>query len=284
MSNLCVRFRGTQEKRRGLDGFVKRHKKNKRKKSLCVNGLAANSVIKQRSLDRSVRAIHNRPITRRIIAQTKLLRRRIKVNAQLRRDFDFLSKKTGWHPDKLLQSLYWDCNMMHADLQTLLSNIKSDIWPMDRQTVEMILRNLTGLPEQIQRVNETEFSPARTCILRDSEGTQLRLKQQRDLQEAFIQLPDVLRFFGGELQRKFNIADHYWQTEREEWKAIVDVTRQSSLYQGIRLATRDNKYNANRLCRLVNASRAVQGLQPIKLRAFTIWLNKLRKRQSNQMH
>ncbi len=43
-----------------------------------------------------------------------------------------------------------------------------------------------------------------------------------------------------------------------------------------------NKYNANRVLRLINTSRDVQGLPSIELRAFTIWLNKTRKRYSNQ--
>jgi hypothetical protein len=236
----------------------------------------------QRSLGKRVLEIRRDPITRKIIAQKAHLRHRIKTDAKLTRDFDFLVKKTGWHPDKLLQLLYWDCNMMHADLQTILRKKKREIWPVDRNIVEMILRTLSGLAEQIARVNETEFSPARTTILRDSNGVPLRLKKQRDLQEAANQLPDILRFFRGELQRKFNLADHIWERERKAWKSIVDETRRSSMYEGIRLATPDNKYNANRLLRLVNTSREVQGLPSIEPRAFVIWLNKSRKRYSNQ--
>jgi hypothetical protein len=254
---------------------MRHHKKAVRKRALHANG-------SQQSLGRRVREIRDHPITRRIIAQKAHLRHRIKADTKLTRDFDFLVKKTGWHPDKLLQLLYWDCNMMHASLQTILRNKKSELWPVDRKFVEMILRNLSRLAEQIARVNETDFSPVRTIILRDSEGVRLHPKQQRDLQGTFNRLPKVLRFYSAELERKFNIADHYWQRERKAWKSILDVTRRSSIYEGIRLATPDNKYNANRVLRLINTSRDVQGLPTIELRAFIIWLNKWRKRYSNQ--
>jgi len=171
---------------------------------------------------------------------------------------------------------------MHADLQTILRNIKNETWPVDRNTVERILRNLSGLAEQIALVNESKFSPARTAILRDGSGVPLRLRKQRDLQEAANRLPDILRFFRGELQRKFNLADYFWKKRKNNWKSIFEVTRQSSICERIRLATSDNKYNANRLLRLINTSRDVQGLPPIELRAFIIWLNKSRKRYSNQ--
>ena len=123
-----------------------------RKRTLRANG-------SQRSLRRQVLEVRRDLITKRIIAQKANLRHRIKADKKLTRDFDFLVKKTGWHPDKLLQLLYWDCNMMHADLQTILRKKKREIWPVDRNIVEMILRNLSGLAEKIARVNETEFSP-----------------------------------------------------------------------------------------------------------------------------
>jgi hypothetical protein len=254
---------------------VRHHKRAVRKRAQRANG-------SQRSLGRQVIEIRPALITRRIISQKANLRHRIKADKKLTRDFDFLVKKTGWHPDKLLRLLYWDCNMMHADLQTILRKIKRETWPVDRNIVEMILRNLSGLAEQIARVNETKFSPVRTAVLRDSNGVPLGLKKQEDLQDAANRLPDILRFFRGELQRRFNLADYFWKKRKKTWKSIFERTRQSSIYEGIRLATPDNKYNANRLLRLINTSREVQGLPSIELRAFIIWLNKSRKRYSNQ--
>jgi hypothetical protein len=258
-----------------------RSRTTKRKKALSLIRAATRS-FRQQELERSFHTIRNRPFTRGIITRIAELRRQIAADATLARDFEFFIKKTGWHPERLLLLLYWDCNMMHADLQTILSGVKCEVSLLDRQTVSTVLRNLAELPDKIAHVNETEFSPARTRFLRDCKGTQLHPKQQKDLQDSFSRLPDVLRFYHVELKRKFDLADQDWHTEEKEWKFIVDVTRRRSMYEEIRAATRDNKYNANRLCRLLNASRAVQGLQPINLRAFIVWLNKLRRRHNTQ--
>ena len=237
---------------------------------------------RQKSLEDDLRAIRKNPGTRLIIAQEAELRRRIRRDPQLAEDFDFLVRKTGWRLHRLLQLLYWDSNMMHADPQTVLGGAKRDAWPIDRKTLKAILRDISALAEQVEQVNKTEFSPARSLILQNGAGLRILRKEEKYLLKTFGDLPGILRFYCGELKRKLKITDNFWPRQKERWKSIVDLTRRNSLYEGIRSATPDDKYHATRLLRLVNASREVQGLPPVEFRAFIVWLNRLRKRHSVQ--
>jgi len=237
----------------------------------------------QRSHERRLRAARRNPTTRLIIAQKAELRRRIDSNPKLTKDFKFLLNKTGWNPATLLQFLYWDSNMMHADAQTVIGREKASTWPIDVKTLEATLKNIDRVAAQVERVNNTEFSPARTVILRNRQGLRPPPRQEEYLLQTFGWLPNVLRFYGGELKRKVTGTKNFWEQHSEHWKYIMELTRRSSLYEKIRLATLDNEYNSNRLLRLVNTSRYVQNLPSIEHRAFIVWLNRLRRRSSNPL-
>ena len=79
-------------------------------------------------------------------------------------------KKTGWQPNLLLKRLYWDSNIIHADRQTILREAEAEAFPVDPDTLKAIRRTIPALADQIERVNQTELSPARTIILRNEKG------------------------------------------------------------------------------------------------------------------
>lgn len=233
-----------------------------------------------RAHESDLRAARRNPFTRLVIAHKTELRRRIDADAQLKKDFEFLISKTGWDPHTLLHQLYWDSNMMHADSQTLVRKGKNDTWPIDRKTLEVILKNIARLAEQVEEVSKTEFSPARAIVLRNRKGLRLHPKYERYLLETFSCLHNVLRYYGAELKRNLDRTCVSWEREKERWNYLVDVARRNSLYEGIRLATPGNQYHATRLLRLVNTSRNLQNLLPIEHRAFIVWLNRLKRRSS----
>jgi hypothetical protein len=222
------------------------------------------------------RKIADNPATKMIIAQKADLRRQIANTPKLVKDFEFFLDKMGWYPEKLLQHLYWDSNMMQANSQTILAKEKKKTWPIDRESLGEIRGHLRVLAEQVERLNKTDFSPARTAILRNEEGNRLHPADERYLLRIFRNLPEVLRFYGGELNRKLSLTDFYWSREMKRWKFLVEEARRTSLYEQIR--AKADQYHVVRLHRLVNASRRVQGLSPINQRAFIIWLNRLKKR------
>ena len=221
-----------------------------------------------RSLERKLRAIRRSSFTRKIVAGEKELRRRINTDAQLADDFEFLVKKTGWQPNLLLKRLYWDSNIIHADRQTILREAEAEAFPVDPDTLKAIRRTIPALADQIERVNQTELSPARTIILRNEKGGELSLLDAKRLRWAFSSLPEILNFYLGELYRKVSINTNLWPEEKEDLLSIIDETRLTSLYECIRLADSKDQYNSVRLLRLVNVSREVQGLPPVKWRAF----------------
>jgi hypothetical protein len=60
--------------------------------------------------------------------------------------------------------------MMHADPQTVIGKEKDKTWSIEKNTLVDIRMNIRALAEQIERVNKTEFSPAKTAILCDETG------------------------------------------------------------------------------------------------------------------
>lgn len=236
----------------------------------------------QRALENDLRAARRNPTTRLIIAQKAEIKRRIDGSTRLTKDFEFLLIKTGWSAGKLLQLLYWDSNMMRADPQTVVKRVKDGTWPIDRNKLKTILKNIERLAGQLELVNKTEFSPARRVILQNSNGMRLSREDERFLLDTFSWIPEILRFYGGELRKNFDRTCIYWERQKENTKYLVDHARRNSLYEGIRLATSSNEYNASRLLRLVNTSREVQKLPPIESRAFVVWLNRLRRHSSTQ--
>jgi len=189
------------------------------------------------------------------------LRKRIEGDRQLKKDFDFLIAKTGLTPEQLLAGLRLDCNLMKADRQTLLSNEKRKMWPISLDTLKRDIKNIRRAARQIETTNQTEFSPALT----------------KNIGFDVVRLPEILRSYAGEVERKVNIWAPYWKRKKSRIPTLVALTRQHSLYERIRSST--GGYHQVRLLRLVNAAREVEGLPKIEQRAFTIWLNRLEKRR-----
>jgi hypothetical protein len=189
------------------------------------------------------------------------LRKRIERDPRLKKDFDFLIAKTGLKPEQLLTGLRLDCNLMKADRQTLLSNEKKEMWPISRNTLKRNIKNIRRAARQIETTNETEFSPAVT----------------KNIGFNVFSLPEILRSYAGEVERKVNIWAPYWKRKKSRIPTLVALTRQHSLYERIRSST--GGYHQVRLLRLVNAAREVEGLPQIEQRTFTIWLNRLKKRR-----
>jgi len=226
------------------------------------------------------RKIADNPATKRIIAEKAQLRSKIAGSPQLVKDFEFFLDKMGWHPEKFLQHVYWDSNMMHATPQTVVSTEKKQMWPIDRKSLQETVQNIQALAEQIERLSKTDFSPARTVILRDEKRMPIDPTEERYLLGAFRDLPYILRCFGGDLRRKICNQDQFWAREKEFWVSAVEGARRNSLYEQIRAKT--GQYHTVRLHRLVSAAREVQGLPPINQRAFVVWLNKLKKRHAEK--
>ena len=75
------------------------------------------------------------PCTQRRLLRKKKLRKQIEGNPQLKKDFDFLIEKTRLRPPQLITGLWQDCNLMHAERQTLLRNEKRELWPISEDTL-----------------------------------------------------------------------------------------------------------------------------------------------------
>jgi hypothetical protein len=196
-----------------------------------------------------------------IRGQKEELRKRIEHDLQLKKDFDFLIAKTGWQPNQLLTGLWLDCNLMKADRQTLLSKEREELWPISEDRLRRTIKNIRRAADQIESTNETEFSPTLT----------------KNIGKNFAGLPEILRSYATELERKVNIWAPYWKRKKSRIPGWVTSTRQHSLYERIRSSA--GKYHQIRLLRLVNTAREVKGFRKIELRAFTVWLNRFEKRR-----
>jgi hypothetical protein len=231
----------------------------------------------QLEYEKDRRAARRNPIFKWISAQESGTKRRIDADVQLTKDFEFLVKETGIAREALLNGLCWDCNTMHAAPQTVISGIKSQTWPIDQRSLRKTLRTISTVTEQIERVNSTTLSPAQAVILFDRSGMPLGRRKAKSLLLEFGRLPDVLRRYHEELTKAVDEAARIWPGQSERMRRLVHHARQNSIYERIRLASADNKYHANRLHRLVNVAREVQGLPRITQRSLIMWLNKLRK-------
>jgi hypothetical protein len=128
-------------------------------------------------------------------------------------------------------------------------------------TLKSNIKNIRRAARQIETTNKTEFSPALT----------------KNIGFNVVKLPENLRSYAGEVERKVNIWAAYWKRKKSRIPTLVARTRQHSLYERIRSST--GGYHQVRLLRLVNAAREVEGLPKIEQRAFTIWLNRFEKRR-----
>lgn len=189
------------------------------------------------------------------------LRKRIEGDPQLKKDLDFLIAETGLTPEQLLAGLRLDCNLMKADPQTLLRNENKEMWPISQDTLKRNIKNIRRAARQIETTNQTEFSPALT----------------KNIGFNVVRLPEILRSYAGEVERKVNLWAPYWEGKKSRIPTLVALTRQHSLYERIRSST--GSYHQVRLLRLVNAAREVEGLPKIEQRTFTIWLNRFEKRR-----
>jgi hypothetical protein len=189
------------------------------------------------------------------------LRKRIERDPRLKKDFDFLIAKTGLTAAQLLTGLRLDCNLMKADQQSLLSINKKEMWPISEDDLRRTVKNIRRLARQIEATDRTDFSPLRT----------------NKIAVNFVKLPEILRSYAGEVERKVNIWASYWERKKSRIPTVVAMTRRHSVYERIRCST--GGYHQGRLLRLVNAAREVEGLPKVERRAFTIWLNRLEKRR-----
>jgi hypothetical protein len=189
------------------------------------------------------------------------LRKRIDRDAQLKSDFDFLIARTDLRPSQLLTGLWFDCNLMKAHQQALLSREAKERWPLSEDTLRQHLKNIRRAARQIETTNKTEFSPART----------------HKMAGKFSGLPETLRDYARELERKLNLWAAYWKRTKSRIPHVVSSTRENSLYELVRSSA--GGYHLVRMLRLVNTTREVQGLPKIQLRAFTMWINRFEKRR-----
>jgi hypothetical protein len=219
-------------------------------------------------------------LSKRIARTKRQLRRRITNDPQLKKDFDFLIGETGWRSDLLLARLFWNSNMMHADSRTVLGKMRKESWPIKRGTLEKILKDAHALAKQIELVNETKFSPGRTVIFRDEKDARLSRRKERDLQDNFARLPQILCGYAEELGRNVFIGTVFSRRNATVMEYIVKSAKETSLFERIRVCT--GKYHATHLLRLVNAARMVGKLPPLEERAFFVWLNRLKERHSTE--
>jgi hypothetical protein len=202
------------------------------------------------------------------------LRSRIGARPQLSKDFAFFMQETGWSREDLLWDLFHDADIMHIDARIQHKNREGR--PISRKTFETILTDLRKLAERIERVNATDLSPARMGIRCNGRGGRLRPNDEHYFLKAFRYLPAILAFYCQSLDTNIRTADDNWAAnQNKSWRPIVALTREHSLYEKIRKKT--GQYHTDRLYRLVGVAREIQGLPPIKHRAFEIWLNRLKK-------
>jgi len=215
--------------------------------------------------------------TGELIRQKKArLRECIASNPALQRDFDFLVSRTRWSEEALLARLFWDCNMMSADPKSVLARERKQNWPISESILRRAIESILKVAEQIERVNQTEFSPAHTVFFHDEKGGILSGREAKQRRAIAADLPSILRLYASELKRKVSIHASFWRRQKPQIESLVQMARETSLYESIRFAT--GRYHQTRLHRLVNAARIDQGLPPIEQRAFTVWLNRLKKR------
>lgn len=211
-----------------------------------------------------------------IMASKAKLRVLIANDSQLLDDFQFFTRKLAWQPEVLLQQVLFDCNMMRATAQTVISKEKRQHWPIGQAVLENAFLDISDLASLIGRINGTEFSPAKTLALRSENGARLREEHERYLLKAFRRLPEILCSYGDELRRKTENKSHFWSRQEKSWNKLVTMAREDSVFERIRRQL--GRYHSVRLHRLINAARRAQGLSSVQYRAFLVWLNRLRNR------
>jgi hypothetical protein len=214
--------------------------------------------------------------TKMTIAGKANLRKEIASSSQLVGDFEFFLEKMEWHPELLLQILYWDCNMKGATPQTVIAREKRETWPIAQKFLDALCGDMSTLAARLEQLNETEFSLARGLALRGETGDRLPQARERHLLKAFRELPETLHLYSRDLRQTILDTAAHWSRQKQNWESLIGSARQDSLYERIRAKT--GQYHQIRLHRLVNAARRIQGLPQLESRAFVVWLNRLKKR------
>jgi hypothetical protein len=204
-------------------------------------------------------------LRKEMLAQKEELRKRIECDLQLKKDFAFLIEKTGLQPQQLITGLWLDCNLKSADRQTLLRNQKMELWPISEDTLRRDIKNIRRMARQIQAINQTkDLSPTR----------------DQNIGHNFVALPEMLRLYARELERRVNIWALYWKQKRSRIPGIVLLTREHSVYERVRSSA--GQYHQARLLRLLNVAREILGHRRISQRAFTMWLNRFEKQRTQK--
>lgn len=190
-------------------------------------------------------------------AQQKQLRIKIAGSPKLEKAFNFFLNKMEWDPETLLYHLYWDCDMMLFTAQKMVSREKKRKWPIERKDLQEKLKRIKVLALQIEHM-----------------GERLNSADEEHFPRQFRESLSNFRCSAEDLLRKLSRAEDLWRLHWKRWESPVRKARRASFYEQIRAKT--GRYHADRLHRLVNAAREVQGIPNIERRAFTIWLNRLK--------
>jgi hypothetical protein len=200
-------------------------------------------------------------------AQKQQLRTRIERIPQLKRDFDFLIEKTRLQPNQLITGLWLDCNLMHADRQTLLRNKKLEVWPISEDSLRRDIKNIHRMANEIHAINQAkELSPS---------------LNNRRVGERFAGLPGTLKSYALDLERIVELSAKFWKATKLRIPGIVDLTRKHSLYERVRSSA--GQYHQVRLLRLLNVAREILGYPRISQRAFAVWLIRFEKNRTRRM-
>jgi hypothetical protein len=213
-----------------------------------------------------------------IRARESDLKARINGNEELTKDFEFFTQTVGIAAEELLNRLCWDCNMMHADPQTVASGIKAETWPIEEQTLRRMLTSISAAGKHIENINKTNIAPGKPNAIVDSEGIPLERRKEKSLLSEFARLPEVVRLYHDELLKAVDEAARTWPGQNKRMRALVEEARKNSIFERIRLASPKHKYHADRLCRLVNAARAGQGHKELSQHSFVAWLSNMKKK------
>ncbi len=206
-----------------------------------------------------LRELPDHEMMERIIAEQAKLRREIAGSSQLVSDFEFFLVKMAWWPEKLLDYLYWDSDMMCFSAQTMVSSEKKRKWSIDRADLQKLLKRILILAVQVERLGE-RLNPA----------------DEEYLPRHFRDLLHDFRCSVRDRLRKLTDAEDLWRLHKTRTQSAVNEARRTSFYRQIR--TKTGKYHADRLCRLVNAAREARGIPTIEKSTFTTWLRRLKTR------
>jgi hypothetical protein len=196
------------------------------------------------------------------------LRDHIAGNPRLKKDLEFVVRATGMKPGVLRTGLLLQCNLMIRRDRWIRKEHKK-YWPIAESTIRGAIRDIRRTARQIDGI-EAKYSPFATypaALKKTAMSMSVGSKSE---------LPKSLRDYATDLERRVNVRATSWNKVKPLMLKMSATARQDSIYERIRAAS--GKYHANRLHRLINAAREINGLPAIKLRALTVWLNRQKQR------